>query len=267
MFDITNFIIDRALNMTMYDKSTHEVLWRLTQIEDFSISNSSEEKTAVDAQGTTVAKFFTAKSATMSGSNSFLDLNLAAAQMGTTKVVADSSNKITVPVIETFTVEGTSNEKITLTHTPVGASGLEIGQIYAVNSDSSLGTKYVLGSSASATEFALDAGTKEITLPIGLTKGEQIIVFYDCEKENAVSVTNSATEFPTSGYLVTEVLGCNICNTSEKYTAKILAPNAMLSSNFDLNFSTDGKHPFEIECSQDYCDTEKKLYSIIVDED
>lgn len=266
-FNISNFIIDRVLSAVMYSKSNREALWRLTQVEDFTISNSAEEKTAVDAQGTTVAKFMTGKTATMSGSNSFLDLNLGAAQMGTTKEVASDSNKLTVPVVETFEVQGTTDEKITLAHVPVGSAGAEIGQIYAVNSDSSLGTKYVLGSAASATEFVLNAEDKEITIPTGLTKGTQLIVFYDYETDSGVRVTNSATEFPNAGYLVVEVLGCDICDTSKKYTAKIIAPNAVLSSNFDLNFTTDGKHPFEIECAQDYCDTEKKLYSIIVDED
>ena len=265
--NINNFVIDRALSATMFDKSTKEAIWRLTQIEDFSISNSAEDKTATDAQGATVAKFITAKSATMSGSNSFLDLSLGAAQMGTTKVVADGTHKVTVPGAETFTVKDASEGKITLAHVPVGIAGHEINQIYAVNSDSSLGTKYKLNSAASATEFALNAASKEITIPTGLDPKTELIVFYDYESENAVSVTNKATKFPKAGYMVVEVLGCDICNTAQKYTAKIIAPNAMLSSNFDLSFTTDGKHPFEIECAQDYCDKEKKLYSIIVDED
>ena len=177
--NINNFVIDRALSATMFDKSTKEAIWRLTQIEDFSISNSAEDKTATDAQGATVAKFITAKSATMSGSNSFLDLSLGAAQMGTTKVVADGTHKATVPGVDTYTVKGTENEKMTLSHVPVGTDGAEIGFIYAVNPDSSLGTKYKLNSAASATEFALNAASKEITIPTGLKPKTELIVFYD----------------------------------------------------------------------------------------
>lgn len=266
-FNITNFVIDRCLSATMFSPTTRDALWRLTQVEDFQISNSSEEKTAVDAQGSTVATFITSKAATMSASNSFLDLNLAAAQAGTTKEIASADSKMVVPITETFTVKGSASETITLKHVPVGDKNTEIKQIYGLNPDSSIGTKYTLGSAPSAKEFTIDATEKKITIPTGLTKGTQLIVFYEYEAEKAVSVTNSATKFPTAGELVVEVLGCDICNPSQKYTAKIIAPNALLSSNYDLSFTTDGKHPFEITCSQEYCDTEKTLYKILVDED
>jgi len=266
MFDLTTFVIDRALSGTMLDPNTKEILWRVTQIEDPSINCSADEKTAVDAMGSTIATFMTAKSAEFTASNSLFDMNLAAAQFGSTKNIASDENKILLPMFETFVVKGETNETVTLKHIPVGPEGAEIGQIYELKGDSSLGIKYTAGASPSASKFVLDAATKTLTLPTGLTPGSQIYVFYNYESASAVSVANSATEFPKAGQFILEVLGCNVCDTSTLYTAKIVANNALLTSNVDLMFSTDGKHPFTIKFDQRYCDPQKKLFEILISE-
>lgn len=266
MFDLSTFIIDRTLSGIMTDPNTGEVLWRVTQIEDPSINCSADEKTAVDAMGSTIATFMTAKTAEFTASNSLFDLNLAAAQFGSTKKIASAADKFVVPMTETFTVKGESNETVTLKHKPVGATGAEIRQIYELKGDSSLGIKYESGATPSATKFVLDAATGKITLPTGLTAGSQVFVMYDYLSENAVSVTNSATEFPKAGRFLLEVLGCDVCDTSTLYVAKILCDNALLTSNVDLSFTTDGKHPFTIKMDQKYCDPQKKLFSILIAE-
>lgn len=264
MLDISTFLIDRVISGTMLDPNTHEVLWRVTQVEDPSINCSADERTAVDAMGSTIATFMTAKNAVFSATNSLFDLNLAAAQFGSEKIIASDEVRILVPEFEVFTAKGGTNETVTLKHVPVGVEGAEIGQIYEMKPDSSLGVKYEVGATASATKFVLDADTKTITLPSGLTAGTQIYVMYEYEATSGVSVTNNATEFPKAGKFVLEVLGCNVCDTSTLYTAKVLANNALITSNVDLAFTTDGKHPFEITMSQHYCDPKKKLFEILI---
>ena len=57
------------------------------------------------ALGTPIATFYRAKSAEFSAENALFDMNLLATQLGTTKEVATSSNKIVVPAMESFVNE------------------------------------------------------------------------------------------------------------------------------------------------------------------
>ena len=50
-FDISSFVIDRAVRGTMFKKGTWDLLWSLNQITDPSISMTADSTDAVDAIG------------------------------------------------------------------------------------------------------------------------------------------------------------------------------------------------------------------------
>lgn len=256
-FDINNFVIDRVIRGVMTSTADGSVMYSINQIEDPQLSISADEKTAVDAIGTTIASFDTAKNAEFSASNSLFDLNLLATQMGTTKNVASADNKIVVPIFETIDVEG---ESVQLKNAPIGGV---IDAIYVLKGDSTLGTKYLADASAAADKFAFDAETLTITLPTDVKSG-QIFVMYETEMENAVEVVASAVEFPKAGKFVMEVLGTDVCDTTTLIHAYVIFPNAKLSSNVDISFTTDGKHPFSMKANQSYCDSKKRLFQIVI---
>lgn len=258
-FDLNNFVIDRVRRGTMFSDTTGEALWSITQIKDASLTMSSETADATDALGNIITQFDRSKNAEFSGTNALWDLGLSAAQFGHKKDVADSTSKIRVPMYEQLAVSG---GKIILSHVPSGTTGSEIKYIYALNDDSSLGTRYQLGTSASATEFALDASTKTITTPTGVTGN--IAVFYEYEAEDAIMLQNNASEFPKAGKFMLEVIGKDTCDKTATYVAYIVFPNAKLKTDMDLSFATDGGHPFSMQMMQDYCDLEKKLFNIYV---
>ena len=257
-FDINNFVIDRCLRAIMVHSETGEILWSINQITEPSIKCESETTQATDALEIPIMEFDRAKKATFSATNSLFDLGLAAAQFGTEKVVAATDSKIIATAFET--VDVVTGTTITLKHTPTG----QIKYIYELKGDSTLGKKYTNGAAADADKFVHAESTNTITIPTGLTKGSQLFIEYEYETEEAVKVTNSATKFPTAGKLIVQILGADVCNASTLYNAYLVFPQAKLSSNVDLTFSTDGKHPFEITCMQQYCDKDKKLFDIIV---
>lgn len=49
--NLTNFVIERARRGTMFSTTTGEAMWSITQIEDASLSVTSEKAEAVDALG------------------------------------------------------------------------------------------------------------------------------------------------------------------------------------------------------------------------
>jgi len=255
-FDINNFVIDRAVRAIMSSTSTGDVLWSINQIKDPSINCASETTQATDMLGSPIMEFERSKTAKFTATNSLFDLGLAAAQFGGSKKVATALAKVTSPKFETINVTGIS---VVLSQLPI----VPITAIYILKGDNTLGTKYVSGATANTTSFVYDAATKTITLPTVVTSG-QVFVKYDYLTENAVEVSNSAINFPKAGKLVVEVLGADVCDPTLLYYAYLIFPAAKLSSNVDLAFTTEGNHPFEISCFQEYCDKEKKLFSIVV---
>lgn len=256
-FDLNNFIIDRVRRGTMFSSDTGEVLWSITQIKDASLSMTSESADVTDAIGSVIMKFDRSKSAEFSASNALFDTNLAAAQFGSGKQLASTDEKICVPAYEQKKV---ADGKITLAHTPAG----ELKYIYALNGDNSLGAKYELGESVSESTFTLDAESNTITVPTGVTG--MIAVFYEYESEGAVMLENNASDFPTAGKFVMEVMGKDTCNSGKDYYAYVVFPNAKLKPDMDLSFTTDGGHPFSMTMMQDYCDLEKRLFNIYIAE-
>lgn len=262
IMNMNNFVIDRVLRGVMFSHTDKSVLWAINQISNPSLSCTVESVDAVDMLGTTIMTFQRAKKATFSAENSLFDLGLAAAQFGTEKNVATTDKKMIAPAFETIDV--TSEGTYTLKHTPTE----QIPFIYVLNGDSTLGEKFVNGTSASATDFVHAEGETEITLPTGLTVGSQLFVKYEYESTAAVSVVNNAVNFPKAGEFIMEVLGCDVCDATNLIHAYIRFPNAKLSGEVDLTFTTEGTHPFTIDCMQEYCDKEKKLFEIIaIDEE
>lgn len=262
--DINNFVINRIRRATMFSTSTGEAMWNINQVEDPNLSVSTEAAEAVDAIGVRIMQFDRAKNAEFSAQNSLFDFGLAAAQFGKDKQIATSDATLTVPKWEEIKLTADTLETITLEEIPVGEKGAEIPFIYSLNGDGTVKAKYSLGSTASAAQFVLNASTKKITLPTGLTAGTRIWVPYEFAAANAVVVSNSAVDFPRAGKFVMEVLGSDVCDPTKTYYAYVVFPNAKLSGDVDISFTTDGKHPFTIQAMQEYCDDEKRLFSIMI---
>lgn len=266
--NLNNFVIERVRRGTMFSSTTSEAMWSITQIEEPSLSVTSEKAEVVDALGAKIMEFDRAKNAEFTGNNSLFDLGLAAAQFGREKEIASETKTLTVPKWEeiTLTADQATAGKVTLAEVPAGTAGAEIPFIYTLNGDGTLNEKYAIGTAATATAFALNAASKELTLPTGMKEKTRLWIPYDFAATSAVVVSNTAVDFPKAGRFVMEVLGADVCDPTKKYYAYIEFPNAKLSADVDLDFSTEGKHPFTIQAMQQYCDSEKRLFSIKVPE-
>lgn len=259
-YDVNNFVIDRVLRGMMLSAADDSIMWSINQITNPSLSCSTETQDAVDMLGSPIMTFERAKTVEFSGENSLFDLGLYAAQAGTEKEVATSTKKLIVPTFEEIELGATSEAAVTLKHKPVG----QIREIHVLNGDSTLGTRYKNGSSASATDFVHTSGATQLTPPTGLEKGSVLFVIYEYETENAVSVTNSANNYPKAGRFMLEVLGCDVCDQTTLIHAYVVMNNAKLTSDSEIGFATDSTHNFTIKANQAYCDRGRQLVSIII---
>jgi hypothetical protein len=250
----------------MLHSSTGEALWSVNQIEDPTLTVNADTKDAVDALGTPIISFDRAKSAEFSASNSLFDLGLMAAQSGTEIVSSSATVSISVPCFEEVTFPG-SGTTVALKHTPDATGAAGIPYIYYLNGDGTLGKKYAYASTADTDSFSFT--TKTLSLPTERAVGDKLLVIYNYKADDAdqaVAVTNTAKNFPKAGRFVLEVLGADVCNATTLYHAFVLFHQAKLESNFDVSFTTDSKHPFTLKAMQEYCDHEKRLFTIIIPE-
>lgn len=260
---VNNFVIDHVLRGIM-TKKNGEYMWSINQITNPSLNVAlSDTAQAVDALGTVIQEFDRGRSAEFSAENSLFDLSLYAAQMGRDVEIASATATITVPAFEEIEVAGTDGETYVTKKTPLEA----VVKIYALNGDDTMGAAYVAGTAASDTEFAYDEESHTITLPTGLTAGSRLFVMYEYASEEATAVTANAIDFPKAGKFVLEVLGTSVCDPDTLIHAYVVFPSAKLDGNVDYTFATDGTHPFVIRAMQNYCDKEKKLFSIIIPEE
>lgn len=258
-FDLNNFVIDRIIRGVMTQAKENAYLFSISQITNPTLSITTEQSQAVDALGTPIVTFDRAKQAEFSAESSIFDLNLLAAQQGVEKEIASAANKIICPAFDTYEVG--AEDTITLKHTPIE----DISEIFILNGDSTLGTRYTQNTAASESEFVYSEGT--ITLPTGLPQGTQLFVSYEYEAENAVAVTADAVNFGKVGKFVMEVLGTDVCDPSTLIHAFVIFPNAKLNASVDLSFTTEGTHPFTLVTQPDYCDAKKTLFKIVVPEE
>ena len=262
-FNVNELILDKVRSLTAHDLSTGEMLFRLTSLEDPSLSCTAEGEEVTDAIGATITTLYRAKKATFSASNSLISLDLAAAQFGAQKKVASNNSKIVVPTYEILTIENGATE-VSLKKAPVGA----VPYIYALDRGE-IATRYVVGSAATATEFVIDDAGK-ITLPTGMTG--KIYVEYDYEADGSENnganrIANNTSNFPAACSMKIFAYFRDKCNENIVYSGVIVSSKAKLNpEQVELALTSTGKHAFEFQMMRDYCDDEAELFSIIVAE-
>jgi hypothetical protein len=264
MAKINNFIIDHVIRGIM-TKKDGTYMWSINQITNPSLNVSlTDTAQAVDALGSPIAEFDRGRSAEFGAENSIFDLGLYAAQMGNEVEEGSATKKIVTPAFEEITSEYITDGKYTLKHTPT--VGTAPTAMYLLNGDGTLGKVYTVATAADADKFgyAFETNPTEITVPTGLTADDVLFVMYEYEAESGTSVTADGVNFPKKGRFVMEVLGADVCDQEKLIHAYVVFNNAKLDGNVDYSFTTDGTHPFTIKALQDYCDSKKKLFSIII---
>lgn len=256
-FNVDNLVIDRALSGTMRDRSTEDIIFYLNQIKEPSLECAGEQVFVTDAVGVKIATFDRSKEAKLTGSNALVNMGLAAAQFGSDKVVASDTQKIITPVKDVLTAK---DGKITLSKTP--ATAFPLTTIYTMTVDGGPDQKFKVGTAASETEFSIV--DNEITLPTDTADGTKFLVVYKAETTTGIKIENNAECFAKGGEFILEVLFADICDTNIKYHGYVVFNNAKMSNEVTIDINNEASHGFTIEAMQDYCDTNKKLFEIVV---
>ena len=253
--NVNELILDKVRSLIFTDLADGSVIGRLTKLEDPSLQTAAEGEEVTDAQGALITKIFRAKTGRFEATNSLFSVDLLAQQYGTEKEVASDTATIVTPCEETLT---DADGKITLSHTPSNT----IKYIYKLE-NGTLAEKYVVGTTASATEFSINDA--EITVPTGVTG--KIYVEYEYEATSAVRVVNNTENFPEAVGVKVFAIFKDMCNENIKYAGSIVAKKGKIDpSSIETAFTPTGKHSFAIDFMKDYCDEDADLFSVIIAE-
>lgn len=255
-FKLGDLIIDR-IQMGYAEKFDGTPLYVLSQLSDASIEISAESKDTTDKDGVLIKRFWRAKTGTFTATNAMLNLNILAAQSGNEAQIAGSgaNESIVMPRI----IITQANETVTLTGYSSGVSDRAI-TVNALDTNGSMGKAYTLGTTASATEFAVSGTT--LTLPTD-TNETQYIIKYDRAVTKGVKILNSADKFPKTVKLTLKALCVDPCHADELKGCYIVLPSFQPSPETTIALGGDDTSiDFTGDLQVNYCSATKDLYTV-----
>lgn len=252
MFRVGDIIVDH-IQFGTFLTSEDEIVYVLSQLSDATISITGESVDVTDARGNRVARIFQSKSGEFTATNAFISEPLMASKAGRDPELATSASPITMPRIqivkagETAVLTGFDKDKHHLS--VVGADNT-----YSVSN-----TTYTLGTTASATEYSIDA-SKKFTPPTN-EDDELYILKYDRDVTSGVKIVNSADDMPSSGKLLLRVLVLDPCDQDTVTAAYFEAPSFTPSPDMELNISGGDTQGMDYSgtLNTKYCDSERPL--------
>lgn len=262
-FRLGDMIVKDILYALASDITTGVPLYVLTQLSDATINITSESTDVTDKDGNIVKRIYKSKQGTFQATNAFLNANILSAAGAITEF-ASVDGKLRAPKMVKV-----AKEAVTVDIDNVVDGTITVTQYYG---DGSLGKHYTLGTTASATEFAVTApATGEtattITLP---TDPDADFYMITClrEFEEGALIRNSSKEFPESVNMLLKVLYYNPCDKSEGKPAYVEMPSFMVSPETSVSLSANSPtQNFEGTLEIDYCSDTKDLYTIYVPEE
>ncbi len=249
MMNIDGFYVTSLDQLTCFNNA-NELEMVLDELQDSTISNTQENNDITGKNGAIIGTLKRNKAVTVSGNNGLLVGGGMAAQTGSDV----ETGTFIVRATDVLTVESNS---VTLSNTPVGSAGAEIITLRKKGSSGMLEGEYEQDATASASKkFAYSEGV--ITFFEGdFEDGDQVVVFYDMEAENAVRVSNSADTYSKTLKAYLDVTVQDKCDNV--YHGQFIFPRADFTGNFDISVGgTDSLLAYEFRSLKDTCNTGKE---------
>ena len=229
-FNPNEVVFEKVRYVEEFDPSTMQLLSRQTNVKEPTLNFSSEGTAVTDAQGAEIVTFYNAATGTFGYTNAIHSFDLLSEQFCSEKKVADAANKIVAPVSEVLEIVG---NKVTLKYVPIGT---------------------------------IDAASKTLTFNAG-TAG-RVIVDYDAEMEEAISMSKTTDAMPPVRTLRLHCYFRNKCDANIKYIGVIQFPRAQIDiSSVDVGLTPDGGHAVSYKLQKPYCDETARLCDVYVYKD
>jgi len=220
------YALKKVRKITIRDIATGKNKVVLADLQTVTFAGNADVVWANGTDGVHLVGFDVNKVATLTGTNGAIDMGYLEMQTGgkLTKV----SNGTEYLYSETLDVK---DGKAKTTYKASGVVGKEIAYVYPLDgtSDPDRLNAYEQGAEATATVFAYDPATKEITLPTGkFEDGSKVYVEYFPKFTSYEELDNDADKFSESGAVYVDGWFTDIC-TKKDLPMQIVLPAGKIS--------------------------------------
>lgn len=253
MVNADKLIITEIDQITCFNNA-NELEFIMDEVQEGSVNNTQDKEDITGRGGRKIGSLKKNKGVTISATSGVVVAGALAAQTGTD--VEHGTFK--VRKTEIVSVE---NNKATITGTPVGSAGSEIGYVY-IKEKNALGKKFSQDATASATgKFAFSG--KDLTFFKSDIEDEtEIVVFYDEEVESA-KVSNDSEKYSKVLKMYIDVTAQDTCDNL--YHGQFIVERADFNGEFELSMGGDPTvHSIEAESLAGGCSGSSKLWDFIV---
>lgn len=253
MVNADKLIITEIDQITCFNNA-NELEFIMDEVQEGSVNNTQDKEDVTGRGGRKIGSLKKNKGVTISATSGVVVAGALAAQTGTD--VEHGTFK--VRKTEIVSVE---NNKATITGTPVGSAGSEIGYVY-IKEKNALGKKFSQDATASATgKFAFSG--KDLTFfESDINDGTEIVVFYDEEVESA-KVSNDSEKYSKVLKMYIDVTAQDTCDNL--YHGQFIVERADFNGEFELSIGGDPTvHSIEAESLAGGCSGSSKLWDFIV---
>lgn len=263
------FFIREIVTVWAFNQS-NEAVWKCSNIGKLKITQDGTTIRKKDAQGETIFKLNTSKSANISFECSYWDFNILSMLSGSEKRELDntqnpySTKPINIPYAQTakITAEDVARGYIFLDKSPRQNEFYyyEIA-VHKIGKGDSILMPYQQGGFADATHFNVVG--RQLMLPTSVVAGDTIETVYEYASYSGTELINSANNTPETWKVKILMLVSPICNIDIVSAVWITARNATPDAQFSLDFNVEDNVPVNLELGYSICDANKELYEIV----
>ena len=262
-FNPNEVVFEKIRYIETFDPTTKQLISRLTNVKEPTLNFTSEGTQVTDAQGAEIVTFYNAAQGTLSYTNAIHSFDLLAEQFSSDKNVASEDKKIVAPVSEILEI---ADSKVTLKYVPVGTAGAEIKYVQLINDENEFGETLEVSATIAEGKFTINAEDRTLTFHSGTTG--RVIVDYEAEMSEAISLTKTTDSMPPVRTLHVHWYFRNKCDNNIKYIGVISFPRAQIDiSSVDVGLTPDGGHAVSYKLQKPYCDETGQLCSVFVYKD
>lgn len=255
------YVLKKSRRVIINDIVTGKHKVTIVEIKSAQIKNGQDTIWAEGADGVRLVGFDQNKTSALTFTSGVVSTGAIEAQTGATKTTVSNGSKIKIR--EEFTLSG-GVTKVTLGHKAIGDTGNEVKWIYKEDSTGELDKAYAQGATASATEFAYDPTTKDISLPTGVfTDGDVVCIDYFPQFSTYDEISNDADKFSFTGEVFFDAYWTDTC-TKKDIPLQMYCPAGKVSGNLDLSFGDAvATQSVEIEALADQCAGKQKTLWVL----
>lgn len=242
--------------ITAFDLVSGNYKFTLDELQNATISQTQETLDITGKGGRKINRIKRNKAVTISGASGIVSGGLLELQTG-----SEFRNGVTKVMWTDYITVGEGNTAYTA-YKAVGTVGAEIKNLFIRNADGTRGTELIQANEAASGKFAYNNSTKELTFHTDITKGTEIVAYYE-RQITADVLDNESDIFSGKAILYVDALGEDKCGNV--YRVQFYIPKADFSGEFSFEMGDNQTvQNFEAEALAGACGVGGMLWTYTI---